>query len=147
MGSLGGGEKRGRRLKKWLRRIRGAVGLGLTWAVGWGLVGFGIEIIHNIWPNPLGSAVDVWPAALAYPAFLGGLVFVVQLILNPHKVTIQLFSSTIDTRVECDSCSHVVSGRFNIFTDGRYFFLIFNQFPATGYKVLDTSGVIVNPSV
>jgi hypothetical protein len=62
-------------MRKWLRRIRGALGLGLTWAVGWFLVGMGIEIIHNIWPNPLGSAVDIWPAALAYPAFLGGLVF------------------------------------------------------------------------
>lgn len=26
-----------------LRRIRGAVGMGLTWAVAWGLVGFGID--------------------------------------------------------------------------------------------------------
>jgi hypothetical protein len=59
----------------WLRRIRGAVGLGLTWAVAWGFVGFGIELVHNIWPNPLGSMVDIWPAVLAYPAFLGGLAF------------------------------------------------------------------------
>ena len=26
-------------LTQWLRRIRGAVVVGLTWAVGWGLVG------------------------------------------------------------------------------------------------------------
>ena len=26
-------------MKKWLQRIRGAVGVGLTWAVGWGVVG------------------------------------------------------------------------------------------------------------
>lgn len=32
-------------------------------------------MIHNVWPNPLGSLVDIWLAALAYPAFLGGLVF------------------------------------------------------------------------
>ncbi len=62
-------------MKKWLRRIRAAVAMGLTWAVGWALVGFGIEVIHNVWPNPLGSLVDIWPAALAYPAFFGGLVF------------------------------------------------------------------------
>lgn len=62
-------------MKKWLRGVRGAIGMGLTWAVGGALVGFGIELIHNIWPNPLGSLVDIWPAALAYPAFLGGLVF------------------------------------------------------------------------
>lgn len=62
-------------MKKWGRRIRAAVGMGLTWAVGWALVGGGIELIHNIWLNPLGSLVDIWPAALAYPAFLGGLAF------------------------------------------------------------------------
>lgn len=59
----------------WLRRIRGALGMGLTWAIGAALVGFGIELIHNIWPNPLGALVDIWPAVLAYPAFLGGLGF------------------------------------------------------------------------
>ncbi len=62
-------------MKKWLRRIRGAVGMGLTWAVGGFLVGAGIEVIHNVWPNPLGSLVDIWPATLGYPAFLGGLAF------------------------------------------------------------------------
>lgn len=62
-------------MKTWLRRIRAAVGMGLTWAIGWALVGFGIEEIHNVWPNPLGSLVDIWPAALAYPAFFGGLFF------------------------------------------------------------------------
>jgi hypothetical protein len=59
----------------WVRRVRAAVGMGLTWAVGWALVGFGIEEIHNIWPNPLGGLVDIWPAALAFPAFFSGLTF------------------------------------------------------------------------
>lgn len=62
-------------MRKWLRRIRGAIGMGLTWAVGGALVGFGIELVHNIWPNPLGSLIDIWPAALAYPAFLSGVAF------------------------------------------------------------------------
>jgi hypothetical protein len=26
-------------MEKWLRRIRGAIGIGITWAVAWGLVG------------------------------------------------------------------------------------------------------------
>ncbi len=59
----------------WLRRIRGAVGLGLTWGVAAFLAGIGIEVIHNVWPNPLGSMVDIWPAALAFPAFFGGVAF------------------------------------------------------------------------
>ncbi len=62
-------------MKKWLRRIRGALGMGLTWAVAAWLVGAGIELVHNIWPNPFGSLVDIWPAVLAFPAFLGGVVF------------------------------------------------------------------------
>lgn len=62
-------------MKTWLRRIRGALGMALTWAVGGALVGAGIELIHNVWPNPLGSLVDIWPAVLAYPAFFGGLAF------------------------------------------------------------------------
>ena len=62
-------------MSKWLRRIRGALGMALTWAVGGFLLGGGIELIHNIWPNPLGAAVDIWPAVLGYPAFFGGLAF------------------------------------------------------------------------
>ena len=62
-------------MRKWLRRIRGAVGMGLTWGVVGFLVGLGIEMIHNVWPNPLGSRVDIWPAALAYPGFFGGVIF------------------------------------------------------------------------
>jgi len=58
-----------------LRRVRAAVGMGITWAVAWALLGFGIELVHNIWPNPVGALVDIWPAALALPAFFGGLAF------------------------------------------------------------------------
>jgi hypothetical protein len=63
-------------MKKWLRRIRGAVGMGLTWAAGWALVGVLIELIIEILPAlPMGSLVDDWVGALAVPGFLGGLVF------------------------------------------------------------------------
>jgi hypothetical protein len=62
-------------MKQWLRRIRGAVGIGLTWGVSGFLVGASIEMIHNVWPNTLGSRVDIWPAALAYPGFFGGVIF------------------------------------------------------------------------
>ena len=62
-------------MKRWLRRIRGALGLGLTWGIVGFTIGMGIELIQNVWPNPLGSAVDIWPAALAYPGLLGGVAF------------------------------------------------------------------------
>lgn len=62
-------------MKGLLRRIRGGLGLGITWgAVGFAF-GMGIELIHNIWPNPLGGAVDIWPMVLAVPGFFGGVSF------------------------------------------------------------------------
>ncbi|MBT8487475.1 MAG: hypothetical protein KJO65_01485 [Gemmatimonadetes bacterium] len=61
------------------RRLRGAIGMGMTWAVGGILAGGAIELVHNIWPNPLGGAVDIWPAVLAFPGFIGGVAFSVVL--------------------------------------------------------------------
>ena len=58
-------------MKRWLRRIRGAVGMGLTWAAAGALVGVLIEMFVD----PTGSLVDMWIPALAYPGFLGGAVF------------------------------------------------------------------------
>jgi hypothetical protein len=62
-------------MKGWLRRIRGALGMGLTWAVVGFVAGMGLELIHNLWPNPILAEVDIWPAALAYPGFFGGIAF------------------------------------------------------------------------
>jgi hypothetical protein len=44
-------------MKKWLRRIRGAVGMGLIWAAGWALVGVLIELFID----PNGSLVERVP--------------------------------------------------------------------------------------
>ena len=67
-------------MKKWLRRIRGAVGMGLTWAVGWALVvvlmgvttillpGTGLEVIFE-------AADDELLMVMMLPAFAGGVVF------------------------------------------------------------------------
>jgi len=62
-------------LQNWLRRIRGAIGMGLTWAVGWGLVGFLIEFVQEVVPGWNGALVDIWPMALAIPGFFSGVVF------------------------------------------------------------------------
>ncbi len=53
--------------------------MGLSWAVTGFLVGGFIELIHNLWPNPIGSAFDIWPMALAVPGLLGGVAFSVVL--------------------------------------------------------------------
>ncbi len=58
-------------MKKWLRRIRGAVGTALTWAAGWSVVG-----------AIFGTVLGRDPAALlglaysfAIPGFIGGAIF------------------------------------------------------------------------
>lgn len=63
-------------MKKWLRRIRGAVVVGLTWAVGWGLVGL---LVMETFVDPHGRIADIWPMVLGIPGFLGGVVFSMML--------------------------------------------------------------------
>ncbi len=64
---------------KWLKRIRGAVGTGLTWAVGWGVGGVMIGVASLILPwLPWDAFFEVFDAplpALAVPGFFAGLFF------------------------------------------------------------------------
>ncbi|GMR14171.1 MAG: hypothetical protein BMS9Abin29_2410 [Gemmatimonadota bacterium] len=48
-------------MKTWLRRIRGAAGMGLTWAAGWALVGvlIGLSMFLGL---PIGWFVEVFDA-------------------------------------------------------------------------------------
>ena len=66
-------------MKKWLRRIRGAVGMGLTWAAGWALFGVLIGVTSRLLPGlPWDSFFEVFDAplpALAIPGFFGGALF------------------------------------------------------------------------
>ena len=60
----------------WIRRLRGALGMGLLWALAWGFVGGLIELTWNIWPGfPLGPLMDMWIQGLAIPGFIGGVQF------------------------------------------------------------------------
>lgn len=68
-------------MKKWLRRIRGAVGMGLTWAVVWAVV----AVLIGLLVDPDGSADEMWPAIGAYPGFLGGVVFSVVLAIAGRR--------------------------------------------------------------
>ncbi len=66
-------------MKRWLRRIRGAVGMGLTWAVGWALFGVLIGIASLLLPGlPWDLFFEVFDAplpALAVRGFVGGAFF------------------------------------------------------------------------
>jgi hypothetical protein len=70
-------------MKKWLRRIRGAIGMGLTWAVGWALAGLLIGVASILLPGlPWDSFFEVFDAplpALAIPGFVGGALFSIVL--------------------------------------------------------------------
>ena len=62
-------------MQKWLRRIRGALGMGLTWAVVWAPV----AVLIGLLVDPDGSMDEMWIAIGAYPGFLGGVVFSIVL--------------------------------------------------------------------
>lgn len=67
----------------WLRRIRGAIGMGLTWALGWAAVGVLIGLVSKLMPFvPLDWFFEVFDAplpALAVPGFFGGAFFSIVL--------------------------------------------------------------------
>ena len=67
-------------MKQWLRRVRGAVGMGLTWAAGWAAGGILIGVTSLLFPGlPWWDAFfaffDAPLPALAIPGFIGGALF------------------------------------------------------------------------
>ncbi len=69
-------------MRKWLRRIGGAVGMGLAWAVAWGP----IAVLTGMLVDRDGSMDEPWAAIGAFPGFLCGVVFVVVLgIAEAHR--------------------------------------------------------------
>ena len=57
-------------MDKWLRRIRGAVGIGLAWAAAWFLAGLVLLLIVG-----LGAADVPFPLGFALLGFIAGIVF------------------------------------------------------------------------
>ena len=70
-------------MSSWLRRVRGAVGMGLTWAVGWAVAGLSIGVASILLPGlPWDAFFEVFDAplpALAVPGFFAGVFFSVVL--------------------------------------------------------------------
>ena len=69
-------------LSKWLKRIRAAVGIGLTWAVGWGFVGALLLLFGVVTGGiPVGRLVElILPLfRLSMVGFVGGGAFSVIL--------------------------------------------------------------------
>lgn len=64
-------------MSTWVRRLRGAVGMGVTWAVVWAVVGVLIGVASAV-GIPMEWFTDVFDAplpALALPGFVSGAVF------------------------------------------------------------------------
>jgi hypothetical protein len=60
----------------WLRRARGAIGMGLTWAAGWAVAGLLIGVASLILPGiPFIEVFDAPLPALAIPGFFAGVFF------------------------------------------------------------------------
>ena len=65
-------------MQPWLRRLRGALLMGLVWGAGAGaLLGGTMEFLANIFPRL--NAVDMWIPLFAFPGFIGGVLFSVVL--------------------------------------------------------------------
>ena len=69
-------------MKKWLRRIRAALGMGLIWGIIWGLVG-GFVMEGIVDPN--GEIGDMWPPFFAMLGFAGGTIFSVILWISEGR--------------------------------------------------------------
>ena len=57
-------------MKKWLRRIRGAVGMGLTWGVAWFGAGVALLLVVGV-----GAADVPFPLGFGLLGFLAGVTF------------------------------------------------------------------------
>ena len=68
-------------MKKWLKRIRGAVGMGLTWAVSWSAIGALVAVLPGTMPAgfPILEFVVGFAAQYAALGFVGGATFSVVL--------------------------------------------------------------------
>jgi len=66
-------------MTRWLKRLRGALGMGVTWAVTWAATGLLIGVSSVIFPGRLWDAFfvvfDAPLPALAVPGFVGGVLF------------------------------------------------------------------------
>src|SRR5262245_52166904 len=67
-------------MKRWLQRVRGSLGIGLTWAFGWGVGGIMIGVMSKLlpflpWWDAFFDVFDAPLPAFALPGFFAGLFF------------------------------------------------------------------------
>lgn len=63
-------------MRGWIRRIRGAIGIGLTWAVGWAPIGALVGlVVGGVFGFPLGGIALDYAELFAVLGFVGGGIF------------------------------------------------------------------------
>lgn len=72
-----------------LRRLRGALVVGLVWGGAWAVVGG--AIMEGI-VDPRGAVVDMWPQLLGMVGFLGGVIFAGLVGLAGRRRSLDEFS-------------------------------------------------------
>ena len=80
-------------MKDWLRRIRAALWIGLTWALGWAVVGaiFGATIA-TITGEPAAAIIDLWGEAMGALGLVAGVAFSSILLLAERRRSLVEFS-------------------------------------------------------
>lgn len=67
-------------MKNWLRRVKSAIGMGLTWAAGWLPVGAVLGAVVGVSVGaPVGAVAVLWLKTFGVLGFLGGAIFSVVL--------------------------------------------------------------------
>lgn len=80
-GTRGKGHEQGEVvMDRWLKRARGAIGMGITWAAGWALTGLLIGVTSVLTPwfpfwDDFFRVFDAPLPAMALPGFIGGVIF------------------------------------------------------------------------
>jgi hypothetical protein len=66
-------------MRNWLRRVRGAIGMGFTWAVAWSAVGALPRWVFGFNPDP------PFPLIFGVLGFIGGVTFAALLMLTERR--------------------------------------------------------------
>ena len=75
-------------MRGWLQRIRGAIGIGVTWAAGWAPIGAAVgTVLHWLLPGAggLGGVIVLNATTFAALGFVGGALFATVLRLTEGR--------------------------------------------------------------